>query len=182
MCFIQSLPIQPLTSDIEVTCIRQALSSFATCLSVTPTFVHGAQNGDTASSSILSVTASSFNSVSLTPPLVPLSLGQRANSLSLLSAGLNNLVNVLTAKQMDLCQQLAFGHGDRLARTNCSLGEAGSPFLKSVLTWFQCHNRIRYKGCEHVIFFFEVERSSFANGRQDWAVQNSLLSTTKGPL
>jgi flavin reductase (DIM6/NTAB) family NADH-FMN oxidoreductase RutF len=182
MCSIQSLPIQPLTSDIEVTCIRQTLSSFATCLSVSPTFVHVAQNSDTGSSSILSVTASSINSVSLTPPFVPLNLGQRGNSLPLLVAGLHNLVNVLAAKQMDLCQRLASGLGDRLARTNFSLGQARSPFLKSMLTWFPCHNLIRYEGCEHVISFREVERSSLANGRQDWAVQNSLFSTTQGPL
>jgi flavin reductase (DIM6/NTAB) family NADH-FMN oxidoreductase RutF len=183
MCSIQPLPIQPLTADIEVTCIRQALSSFATCLSIAPTFVHGAQNGDTASSSILSFTASSFNSISLTPPLVPLGLSHRANSLPLLIVGFHNLANVLADNQMNLWQRLASGHGDRLARTNFCLGQTTSPFiLKSLLTWFKFHNRIRYEGCGHVISFHEVERSSFANGRQDWAVQNSLFSTTKGQL
>ncbi len=182
MCSIQSLPIQPLTPDIEVTCIRQTLSSFATCLSVTPTFVRGAQNGDTASSSILRFTASSFNSVSLTPPFVSLSLVQRANSLPVLIAGLHILVNVLATKHLDLCQRLASGLGDRLAGPNFCLGQAGSPFLKSMLTWFQGYSRIRYEGYGHVISFREVERFSFATGRQDWAVQNSLSSPTKGQL
>jgi flavin reductase (DIM6/NTAB) family NADH-FMN oxidoreductase RutF len=169
--------IEPLSPDFEATHFRQALSRFATGVTVITTFAPDAQKGDTASSSFVGITASSFNSVSLTPPLVLWSLGHRASSLPLFHAGTHYVVNVLAVDQLDLCQRFSSGQGDRFAQTDYSLGQAGLPILKGALAWFECHNRSRYDEGDHVIFVGEVERCGLSDGGQPLVYQNSQFST-----
>ena len=171
--------IQPLTPDFEAAHFRQALSRFATGVTVITTFAPEAQKGDTASSSFVGITASSFNSVSLTPPLVLWSLGHRASSLPLFHAGTHYVVNVLAAEQLAVCNRFATGQGDRFAQTDYRLGQAGLPILNGALAWFECHNRSRYEEGDHVIFVGEVERCGFAEGGQPLVYQNSQFSTTQ---
>ncbi|WP_291919056.1 flavin reductase family protein [Limnohabitans sp.] len=171
--------IQPLTPDFEAPHFRQALSRFATGVTVITTFAPDAQKGDTASSSFVGITASSFNSVSLTPPLVLWSLGHRASSLPLFHAGTHYVVNVLAADQLDLCQRFASGQGDRFAQTDHTLGQAGLPILRGALAWFECHNRSRYEEGDHVIFVGEVERCGFADEGQPLVFQQGQFSTTQ---
>jgi flavin reductase (DIM6/NTAB) family NADH-FMN oxidoreductase RutF len=170
--------IQPLTPDFEAPHFRQALSRFATGVTVITTFAPGAQKGDSASSSFVGITASSFNSVSLTPPLVLWSLGHRASSLPLFHAGTHYVVNVLAADQLDLCNRFAYGKGDRFADTAYALGQAGLPILKGALAWFECHNRSRHEEGDHVIFVGEVERCGFSDGSAPLVYQGGQFSTT----
>jgi len=171
--------IQPLAPDFEAAHFRQALSRFATGVTVITTFAPDAQKGDTASSSFVGITASSFNSVSLTPPLVLWSLGHRASSLPLFHAGTHYVVNVLAADQLALCQRFASGPGDRFAQTDYTLGQAGLPILQGALAWFECHNRSRYEEGDHVIFVGEVERCGFADGQAPLVFQNGQFGTTR---
>ena len=171
--------IEPLTPDFEAPHFRQALSRFATGVTVITTFAPDAQKGDTASSSFVGITASSFNSVSLTPPLVLWSLGHRASSLPLFHAGTHYVVNVLAADQLDLCQRFASGQGDRFAQTDHTLGQAGLPILRGALAWFECHNRSRYEEGDHVIFVGEVERCGSADEGQPLVFQQGQFSTTQ---
>lgn len=171
-----SLPLSP---DFDAHHFRQALSRFATGVTVITTFAPGAQKGDSTSSHFVGITASSFNSVSLSPPLVLWSLGHRASSLPLFHAGTHYVVNVLAADQLDLCQRFASGRGDRFAQTDYSLGQAGLPILKGALAWFECHNRSRYEEGDHVIFVGEVERCGFADGGPPLVFQQGQFNTTQ---
>ena len=171
-------PILPLAPDFEPTHFRQALSRFATGVTVITTFGPGAAKGATHSSQFVGITASSFNSVSLTPPLVLWSLGQRASSLPLFHAGTHYVVNVLAADQADLCRRFATAQGDRFADTAYTLGQAGLPILDGALAWFECHNRSRYEEGDHVIFVGEVERCGFTQDSAPLVYQNSQFSTT----
>ncbi len=60
--------IKALSPDFETPHFKQALSRFATGVTVITTFAPGARKGNSASNSFVGITASSFNSVSLTPP------------------------------------------------------------------------------------------------------------------
>jgi flavin reductase (DIM6/NTAB) family NADH-FMN oxidoreductase RutF len=73
---------------------RHALSQFATGVTVITTRL--------ADGSFRGLTASSFNSVSLEPPLVLWSLGAGANSLPIFSGNSHYVINVLAAGQQDL--------------------------------------------------------------------------------
>ncbi len=150
-----------LPPDFESAHFRQALSRFATGVTVVTTLAPGASKGDTQSSSFVGITASSFNTLSLQPPLVLWSLGTQARSLPLFHAGTHYVINVLAADQLELCQRFAYGQGDRFAQTPYQLGQSGLPILDGALAWFECHNRSRHEEGDHVLFVGEVERCGF---------------------
>lgn len=157
-----SVPSQKaLPPDFESAHFRQTLSRFATGVTVVTTLAPGAQKGDTHSHSFVGITASSFNTLSLQPPLVLWSLGMQARSLPLFHAGTHYVINVLAADQQALCERFAYGQGDRFAQTPYQLGQSGLPILDGALAWFECHNRSRYEEGDHVLFVGEVERCGF---------------------
>ena len=62
--------VRALSPDFEPPHFRQALSRFATGVTVVTTHAPGATKGQSLSSNFVGITASSFNSVSLSPPAV----------------------------------------------------------------------------------------------------------------
>jgi flavin reductase (DIM6/NTAB) family NADH-FMN oxidoreductase RutF len=132
---------------------RNALSQFATGVTVITTRL--------ADGTFLGLTASSFNSVSLDPPLVLWSLSNSANSLPAFSGNSHYVVNVLSAEQTHLAQQFASRKKDRFEGVGFHLSRTGHPVLDGVSAWFECHNRSRYPEGDHVIFVGEVERCEF---------------------
>ena len=142
---------------------RQALSRFATGVTVVTTLAPDGRKGDAASHNFVGMTANSFNSVSMSPPLVLWSLAVHARSLPLFHAQSHYVINVLAADQLDVCNRFAYGQGDRFAETAYHLGETGLPILDGSLAWFECHNRSRYDEGDHVIFVGQVERCGFAD-------------------
>jgi flavin reductase (DIM6/NTAB) family NADH-FMN oxidoreductase RutF len=132
--------------NFESSAFRQALAQFATGVTVITT--------RTSSGQPIGITASSFNSVSLTPPLVLWSLA----SMPVFRGNSHYVVNVLSEVQLDLCKRFATVKGDRFAGVVHAAGDTGMPVLDGALAWFECHNRSRYEEGDHVIFVGEVER------------------------
>lgn len=128
---------------------RQALSQFATGVTIITTCLPDGR--------FLGLTASSFNSVSLEPPLVLWSLNQRANSMPVFSGNSHYVINVLAADQAEIAHQFARPGEDRFKGIDFSLSATGLPVLSGVAAWFECHNRSRYPEGDHVIFVGEVE-------------------------
>lgn len=129
---------------------RRALSQFATGVTVITTRA--------PSGALIGITASSFNSVSLAPPLVLWSLATRSASMPVFRSNSHYVVNVLAATQLDLCRRFATVKGDRFEGVSHAAGDTGMPVLDGALAWFECHNRSRYDEGDHVIFVGEVER------------------------
>ena len=61
----------------------------------------------TASGELVGLTANSFNSVSLSPPLVLWSLSQSASSMAAFSAGSHYAINILAADLKELAERFA---------------------------------------------------------------------------
>src|SRR5450830_692161 len=133
----------------DATQFRHALSQFATGVTVITTRL--------ADGSFRGLTASSFNSVSLDPPLVLWSLGAGANSLPIFSGNSHYVINVLSAGQEELALRFSRRGDDPFAGVDYELSRTGLPILKGVSAWFECHNRSRYPEGDHVIFVGEVE-------------------------
>jgi flavin reductase (DIM6/NTAB) family NADH-FMN oxidoreductase RutF len=110
------------------------------------------------------LTASSFNSVSLDPPLVLWSLSQRAGSLPAFAGGSHYAINVLAAEQRSLAQRFASPHADRFAGLAFREGVGGAPILEGAAAVFECFNRSRYEEGDHVIFVGEVEHCEHRPG------------------
>ncbi|OAJ58321.1 flavin reductase [Paraburkholderia ginsengiterrae] len=136
--------------NFDQTAFKQALGQFATGVTVITTRA--------ASGQLIGITASSFNSVSLNPPLVLWSLATRSASMPVFRANSHYVVNVLASSQLDLCKRFATVKGDRFEGVSHAEGDSGMPVLDGALAWFECHNRSRYDEGDHVIFVGEVER------------------------
>jgi flavin reductase (DIM6/NTAB) family NADH-FMN oxidoreductase RutF len=133
---------------------RHALAQFATGVTViTTTGIDGA---------LIGMTATSFNSVSLQPPLVLWSLGANASSLVSFNACRHYVINVLAADQADLATRFASKIQNRFEGVGFDLSDNGQPILHGAVAWFECGNRSRYPEGDHVIFVGEVARCEFA--------------------
>jgi flavin reductase (DIM6/NTAB) family NADH-FMN oxidoreductase RutF len=135
---------------------RTALGMFATGVTIV--------TARTPDGKVIGLTASSFNSVSLDPPLVLWSLSQAAASLPDFSAGSHYAINVLAAEQKLLAERFALKGADRFAGVNFIQGTCGAPLLAGAAATFECFNRSRYEEGDHVIFVGEVERCSWRPG------------------
>ncbi|WP_426115231.1 flavin reductase family protein [Massilia sp. PWRC2] len=129
---------------------RQALSQFATGVTVITTRL--------ADGTFRGLTASSFNSVSLNPPLVLWSLSGNANSMPIFNGNSHYVINVLSAEQAALAERFARRGDDPFATTEYELSRTGQPIIAGAVAWFECHNRSRYPEGDHVIFVGEVEQ------------------------
>ena len=117
-----------------------------------------------ASGELVGLTANSFNSVSLSPPLVLWSLSQAAGSMAVLSQGLHYAINILAADQKELAERFASKRDDRWTDVLFTEGSSGAPLLDGAAASFECFNRSRYEEGDHVIFVGEVERCSHRKG------------------
>ncbi len=113
---------------------------------------------------LIGLTANSFNSLSLDPPLVLWSLAQAAGSMPALSTGTHYAINVLAAHQKDLAERFASRRDDRWTGVTFTDGASGSPLLTGAAASFECFNRSRYQEGDHVIFVGEVERCTSQPG------------------
>ena len=113
---------------------------------------------------LVGLTANSFNSVSLNPPLVLWSLSQAASSMAALSTGSHYAINILAADQQALAERFASRREDRWKDVAFTEGVCGAPLLDGAAATFECFNRSRYEEGDHVIFVGEVERCSHRAG------------------
>jgi len=135
---------------------RTALGMFAT--GVTIVTARG------SSGQLVGLTASSFNSVSLEPPLVLWSLSQAASSMDAFRAGSHYAINILAADQQDLAQRFATRGAERFADLAFTEGASGAPLIAGCVATFECFNRSRYVEGDHVIFVGEVEHCTHRPG------------------
>jgi flavin reductase (DIM6/NTAB) family NADH-FMN oxidoreductase RutF len=141
---------QVINPDHQVHPLRECLGQFATGVTIVTT--RGADGEP------VGLTANSFNSVSLNPPLVLWSLAKRATSLALFAAHSHYAINILAAGQIELARRFATrGLTDRFAGVAHREGSGGVPLLDGCVAWFECANLRRYDEGDHVIFVGAVE-------------------------
>jgi 3-hydroxy-9,10-secoandrosta-1,3,5(10)-triene-9,17-dione monooxygenase reductase component len=128
---------------------RRALGAFATGVTIITTrAADGTPTG---------LTCSSFNSVSLNPPLVLWSLDNKAMSLPTFQAAPYFAVHVLAADQDSLSQRFARRGENKFAGLEVDAGVGGIPLLRGCTARFQCRSAFQYEGGDHVIFVGEVQ-------------------------
>ncbi len=149
-------PLQALPPNFSSTEFRNALGMFATGVTIVTA---RAQDG-----TLVGLTANSFNSVSLSPPLVLWSLSRAAGAMAAFSTGSHYAINILSAEQQALARQFASRTGDRFANVQFKPGAGGAPLLAGAVATFECFNRSRYEEGDHVIFVGEVERCQHQSG------------------
>ncbi|MCD0423895.1 flavin reductase family protein [Rubrivivax sp. JA1024] len=136
----------------DVRQFRSALSQFATGVAVIT--ARGEPNAP------IGMTMSSFNSVSLDPPLVLFSVDRRALSLPAMQAAEGYAVNILSRGQEALSNQFAKASTDKWSNVAHSVGHAEAPLLAGAIAHFECAPYAQYDGGDHVIFVGRVVRFS----------------------
>ncbi|MGQ0485228.1 MAG: flavin reductase family protein [Hyphomicrobiales bacterium] len=136
----------PQPTDIRA--FRSALGTFAT--GVTVITARGAKG------ELVGNTASSFNSVSLEPPLVLWSLSRSAYSFKAYLGCDHFAVNVLREGQEELSLRFSKSLGDKFHGIDYETWETGCPILPNALAIFECRTAYTYQGGDHVIFVGEV--------------------------
>ena len=136
--------------DFDSRDFRNALGSFAT--GVTIVTARSADGG------LYGMTANSFTSVSLTPPLVLWSASLYAQSLPAFQEGSHFVVNVLAWDQIELSNKFARTHENKFAEIDHMIPEWGAPVLIGAAALFECRNEYRHYGGDHIIFIGHVER------------------------
>ena len=128
--------------------LRTALGSFVTGVTVITTSDHaGVDYG---------VTANSFNSVSIEPPLVLWSLSKNSSSLPAFASSTRFAIHVLASDQVDLSARFAQRGTDKFAELDFERGEERVPLLPGCSARFICRPAYSYEGGDHVIFVGEV--------------------------
>jgi flavin reductase (DIM6/NTAB) family NADH-FMN oxidoreductase RutF len=136
--------------------LRNALGCFATGVTVVTT--------RTPDGRLEGLTANSFSSVSLDPPLVLWSLRRDAPSRPGFLAGGWFAINVLAAHQADLSRHFATPSPDKFARLPWLPGLGGCPLLPDCLARFECSTETTVEAGDHLIFLGRVGRASYCDG------------------
>ncbi len=142
--------------EFDTRSFRDALGNFATGVTV---ITAKGEDGKLAG-----VTANSFNSVSLDPPLVLWSLDRGSPSLKVLEKASHFCVHILAEGQNDLCMKFARSGDDKFNGVEFTEGLGGAPIFAGCLAHFECRNVVHHDGGDHVIIVGEVERFETTDG------------------
>jgi len=133
---------------------RNALGSFPTGVVVVTAHAQGRDP--------IAMTVSSFNAVSLDPPLILFSVCRDAPSLSALLAASAFGVSVLRQDQRALSHRFAGGRSDKWEGIEPKLGATGCPLVAPCLAAFECVPSAVHEGGDHLIIIGRVVRFDIA--------------------
>jgi flavin reductase (DIM6/NTAB) family NADH-FMN oxidoreductase RutF len=126
---------------------RNILGQFATGIAIVTATADGNRIG---------ATISSFNSVSIDPPLVLFSMANKSLGLAQWKAAKAMAIFVLGEEQISLSNRFARAGGDKWAGLDDALTDNGSPALPGAIARFECLPYATYPGGDHEIFVCEV--------------------------
>lgn len=127
---------------------RRALGMFGTGVTIVTT---RAENGEP-----VGITANSFNSVSLEPPMVLWSLAKNARSLPVFQSADTWNVHILSNEQEALSNRFARAGEDKFSGLPLDSEAAHAPLLQDCSARFRCKTAFQYDGGDHIIFVGEV--------------------------
>lgn len=134
---------------------RQALSRFASGVTVVTVATEGELHG---------MTASSFASVSLDPPRVLVCLDKNSHTRSLLEGSSSFAVNVLAVQQESISRAFASAGPKPFGSLPHKKGDNGAPLLDGALAWIECTTTEIVDGGDHDIVIGDVTSCSSADG------------------
>ena len=149
-------PRQPLAylGGSEPRVLRDALGCFGTGVTVVTTV--------DAAGEPVGLTANSFTSVSLDPPLILFSLAKSSANLAIFTQAGRFAVNVLHIGQQPVAGRFASRGVPRFESVDWALrAESGSPVLAGSLASFDCSTYAVHDGGDHMIFIGRVEHAWF---------------------
>jgi flavin reductase (DIM6/NTAB) family NADH-FMN oxidoreductase RutF len=133
--------------------LRDAMGCFATGITII--------TSRDADGTPIGLTANSFTSLSLDPPLLLVCVANTAGSAPVLREAEHFAVNLLQVSQQAASNRFAGKGEDRFAATAWSPGETGMPLIDGALGAFECKRHAIHDGGDHFILVGEVLRAQF---------------------
>ncbi|WP_271911381.1 flavin reductase family protein [Vreelandella alkaliphila] len=130
--------------------LRQTLGHFATGVTVVTTTGEGGEP--------IGITANSFSSLSLEPPLILWSLGVQSPSLGAFAEGRHFAVNILGAQQEALAMQFARPAEDKFTGIAVQASVEGVPLLADSLARLECRVEFTRLAGDHLLIVGRVLR------------------------
>ncbi|HKT76528.1 MAG TPA: alpha/beta fold hydrolase [Sphingobium sp.] len=149
-------PREPLSyvGGSEPRILRNALGCFGTGVTVITSV--------TDEGELIGLTANSFTSVSLDPPLILFSLDNRSGSMEALRKAGRFAVNVMHIGQQPIANRFASRIPDKFEGVDWeSRADGGSPILPGSLASFDCTTHAIHDGGDHQIFIGRVHHAWF---------------------
>ena len=140
--------------DFDERELRDALGRFATGVTVVTT---------TTARGPLGITANSFSSVSLVPPLVLWSPARRSSRFPAFEAASHFAIHVLSAGQRDLSEAFSRPGEGWPAGLAYDRGIGDAPLLSGCTARFECRHDAAHEGGDHLIVVGEVLRLAEAD-------------------
>jgi 3-hydroxy-9,10-secoandrosta-1,3,5(10)-triene-9,17-dione monooxygenase reductase component len=128
--------------------LRDALGAFATGVTIVTT-----RNPD---GDDVGLTANSFSSVSLNPPMVLWSLARTSSSIEAFRNATHFAVHILAAGQEPLSTRFATKGIDKFAGVEVERGPNDVPMMRDCTARFACRTAFQHEGGDHVIFVGEI--------------------------
>jgi flavin reductase (DIM6/NTAB) family NADH-FMN oxidoreductase RutF len=138
-----------LKPTFDLRSFRHALGHFPTGVCIVTSQVERTRVG---------MTVSSFNSLSLEPPLVLFSIDAKGAGLPLWERAEGYAINVLAENQKDLSDRFAKSGSNKWEGTTYADGLFGAPVLPGVVAVLECAAWATHAGGDHVLFIAEVKR------------------------
>lgn len=132
-----------MASAIDPINLRNAFGSFVTGVTII--------TGRDAQGNAVGMTANSFSSVSLDPPLALWSVAKTASAFEAFQQAAHFTIHILHSGQEELSRQFAAKNTDKFADTVHELGVGDVPCLTDYAARFECAVEHCYPGGDHII-------------------------------
>jgi flavin reductase (DIM6/NTAB) family NADH-FMN oxidoreductase RutF/DNA-binding IclR family transcriptional regulator len=143
-----------MTTPIDSRELRNTLGAFTTGVTVVTTVDSaGKRHG---------VTANSFSSVSLDPPLILWSQALTSRSYEAFRDAEHFVVNIMADDQVHVSNQFAKSGDDKFAGIPVSEGIGGVPIIDGSAAHFECTKVAAYPGGDHVVYLGRIEKMNRA--------------------
>lgn len=137
------------TDQLEPTRLREVLGCFPSGVVALCSLVDGTPTG---------MAASSFTSVSLSPPLVSVGVQYTSATWPVLRQCPRLGVSVLAENQDALCRTLSLKHGDRFASVPWSAGNEGSVLIGNASAWLEGSVYTEVDAGDHTLVLLHVHQ------------------------
>jgi flavin reductase (DIM6/NTAB) family NADH-FMN oxidoreductase RutF len=130
--------------------LRQVLGAFVTGVTVITTVDKAGRP--------YGLTANSFSSVSLNPPLILWSQSLTAPSYPVFRDAERFAISILAEHQADISQKFSRAGADKFEGVAIEKGIGGIPLIRGAAAHLECRCVTSYPGGDHAVFLGEVER------------------------
>ncbi len=153
---------------VDSAVLRQTMSQWITGVTIVTSEHDGVRYG---------MTVSSFNSLSLNPPLIAVFIGKHHSTLEAIQNSGKFAVNLLAEAHVDWGKIFAgmIPTDDRFAGLALTTAESGAPLLADALAWIDCKLHATYDGGDHMIVVGEVlatnvtaQNTPLLYGKRSW--------------